>query len=107
MLATTLLKSSVKRLTKLYIKRWGVETSFKRLKSYQNIGTIYARSHKLWLQELQVRILYDSLIIRRQVYYSRNKAYNVHNLIVYFYLLDIQYSLVAHSLYLIPLLKII
>jgi hypothetical protein len=113
-LATTLIDSSVKFLQDMYIKRWGVETLFKRLKSYQNINTIYARSHKLWTQEMQLRILYDTLIIRQQhdeyteecieeCQKTQKKTYNAHKFSCYIFLLGVQYSLVsmdkAHTSY--------
>ena len=75
-LGTTMRDASIEKLQKMYILRWGVETSYKRIKSYQNINKIYSRTPKLWLQELQLRILYDTLLIRTQDNYRKIKNFN-------------------------------
>ena len=54
-------------IKQLYKLRWGVETSYKRVKSYQNINTIYARTHKLWLQEVQLRIFGCQIVVKLYV----------------------------------------
>ena len=57
MLGTTITDMSSRQIKLLYKLRWGVETSFKRKKSYLNLNNIYARTEKLWKQEIQVRVL--------------------------------------------------
>ena len=62
--ATTINNYTNNRIKKLYSMRWRIETSFKRLKSHLNINNIYSTSEFLWKQELQFRILIDTLTTR-------------------------------------------
>ena len=61
MMATNIFKKSVKQIQDLYKLRWRVELSFKRLKSHLKINKIYATSEMLWKQEMQLRILLDTI----------------------------------------------
>lgn len=77
MLATIPNGFSIQKLKKLYALRWRVEVSFKRLKSYLNLNTIHATTPILWKQELQLRILIDSLT-RKSMCKTKKQSYN-HN----------------------------
>eukprot|EP00953_Heterococcus_sp_UTEX-ZZ885_P018496 10323-Heterococcus_DN1.PRE.11 len=46
---------------KLYALRWRVETSFKRLKSYLNLEDSHSMTPELYIQEIQARILLDTV----------------------------------------------
>ena len=46
--------------------RWRVEISFKRLKSYLNLEKIRNKKVKLWRQNIQSRILLDTIIRTQQ-----------------------------------------
>lgn len=101
-IGTTIKDMSTRIIKQLYKLRWGVETSYKRVKSYQNINTIYARTHKLWLQEVQLRILYDTLLIKTQSCMTIQKrksckkiAYGIINLKAFALLLNISVELIA------------
>ena len=61
MLCTTHLDKTRNQLKHMYKQRWRVELSFKRLKSYLHINKIFALSELLWRQEMQARILIDTL----------------------------------------------
>ena len=102
MIGTTITDMSSRQIKLLYKLRWGVETSFKRKKSYLNLNNIYARSEKLWKQEIQVRILYDTLLIRTQSKTEKIKrkhksktAYCIIKLNSMCYLLDFKVNLIA------------
>ena len=89
-------KDANKTVKKLYKLRWGVETSYKRIKSYHNLNTIYAKTYRLWKQELQLRILYDTLLINVQTKTQIKKrknirriAYGIINLRCFTYILSI------------------
>jgi len=73
LLATTPNGLSNYKLKKLYALRWRTEVSFKRLKSHLHINTIYATSHFLWKQELQFRILLDTLTKRASIIHKTKK----------------------------------
>ena len=66
-IATTLFNYSIKKIKDIYKLRWRVELSFKRLKSYLNIEKIFSRTENLWKQELQVRILVDTITRNSQI----------------------------------------
>ena len=66
MIATSLFDKSVKQIQDMYKLRWRVELSFKRLKSHLKINKIYATSEILWKQEMQLRILLDTITHRRR-----------------------------------------
>ena len=66
-IATTLFDYSIKKIKDIYKLRWRVELSFKRLKSYLNIEKIFSRTESLWKQELQVRILVDTITRNTQI----------------------------------------
>lgn len=102
MIGTTITDMSSRQIKLLYKLRWGVETSFKRKKSYLNLNNIYARSEKLWKQEIQVRVLYDTLLIRTQTKTEKVKrkkktkiSYGIIRLNSFCYLLDFKVNLVA------------
>jgi len=92
-----------KRIIKqLYGMRWGVETSYKRLKSYNNLEKIYARTLQLWHQEVQLRILYDTMIVREQDKHdtkrrktTRRKSYQQIKLVVFFHIIKQQSNVVV------------
>ena len=67
MLATTHINCPLKKIKDMYKLRWRVEISFKRLKSYLNLNKIFSLSENFWKQEMQLRILLDSLIRISQV----------------------------------------
>ena len=58
---TSLLNESKNEIKTLYSKRWKVEEHFKRLKSHLNIEHIVARKLDILKQELEMRVLIDSL----------------------------------------------
>jgi len=66
-IATTLFDYSIKKIKDIYKLRWRVELSFKRLKSYLNIEKIFSKTESLWKQELQVRILIDTITRNSQI----------------------------------------
>ena len=51
----------------MYKLRWRVELSFKRLKSHLNINKMHAKSERLWKQEMQHRILLDTITRQCQI----------------------------------------
>ena len=67
MLCTTHLDKTRSQLKHMYKQRWRVELSFKRLKSYLHINKIFALSELLWRQEMQARILIDTLTRHIQI----------------------------------------
>jgi hypothetical protein len=67
MLATTHINYPLKKIKDMYKLRWRVEISFKRLKSYLNLNKIFSLCENFWKQEMQLRILLDSLIRISQV----------------------------------------
>lgn len=60
-LCTSVKDKSINQLKAMYKLRWRAELSFKRLKSYLNINKIYSLNEQFWLQEMQLRILLDTL----------------------------------------------
>ena len=66
-IATTLFDYSIKKIKDIYKLSWRVELSFKRLKSYLNIEKIFSKTESLWKQELQVRILIDTITRNSQI----------------------------------------
>lgn len=48
-------------IKQLYALRWRVETSFKRLKSYLNLEDSHSMSAHMFIQEVQARILLDTV----------------------------------------------
>lgn len=72
-IGTTLLNASLKYIKLLYKLRWRVELSFKRLKSNLNINTIYSKTEYMWRQELQSRILIDT--ISHSIQYRHTKQF--------------------------------
>ena len=50
----------------LYKKRWKVEESFKRLKSNLNLENSHAMKPELYVQEIQVRVLIDTICLQLQ-----------------------------------------
>ena len=67
MMATTLFHKTVKQIKDMYKLRWRVELSFKRLKSHLNINKIHAKSEQLWKQDMQRRILLDTITRQCQI----------------------------------------
>ena len=67
MMATTLFHKTVKQIKDMYKLRWRVELSFKRLKSHLNINKMHAKSERLWKQEMQHRILLDTITRQCQI----------------------------------------
>jgi len=65
-MGTSILHLSPQKIKKMYKLRWRVEIHFKRLKSYNNINKIYATTEKLWIQEMQARILFDTICRKEQ-----------------------------------------
>ena len=91
--ATTLSTLSSKNAMKLYRKRWRVELHFKRLKSQLHINTIYSKTEKLWLQEIQARILYDTICRHTQITISDKITYtNIIHIIKYLISTDFVYN---------------
>ena len=95
-IGTTITNMSYRVIKQLYKLRWGVETSYKRIKSYHNLNTVYARTHRLWQQEIQLRILYDTLLTNIQIKTQvkkrkllRKMAYGIINLRTFAFILDI------------------
>lgn len=64
LIATTVNNLSNNKIKKLYNKRWRIEVAFKRLKSHLHINKIYSTSEFIYKQELQFRILIDTLTKR-------------------------------------------
>ena len=62
-LGTSLLNKSKSCLEKLYKKRWNVELSFRRLKSNLNLNYTFSLKEETWNQNVQVRILADTVSI--------------------------------------------
>jgi IS4 transposase len=55
--------TSIEEVKHLYKLRWTVETSFRRLKSNLNLETSHSMSLQLFEQELEARILLDTLAV--------------------------------------------
>ena len=72
-IATTLFNYSINKIKDIYKLRWRVELSFKRLKSYLNIEKIFSRTEEFWKQELQLRILVDTITRNSQITNSKIK----------------------------------
>jgi len=76
-IATNIFDKNIDYLADLYKKRWRVELSFKRLKSQLSIEKIFSLSEKCFLQDLQFRILLDSILrtqqLKNQQQYNNNK----------------------------------
>jgi len=75
------------KIKELYCKRWRVEVAFKRLKSYLHINNIYSTTETLWKQELQFRILIDTLTIRTYNTVKALKQQNKIKILNYKYIL--------------------
>ena len=85
-IGTSLINSTLNQLKKYYKMRWRVEISFKRLKSHLNINKIHSRTENLWLQELQFRILIDSISHSTQKQYVNIKSNNIKYIHTYVYI---------------------
>jgi len=85
-IGTSLINSTLTQLKKYYKMRWRVEISFKRLKSYLNINKIHSRTERLWLQEVQFRILIDSISHSTQTQYIKIKYNNIKYVYTYVYI---------------------
>jgi hypothetical protein len=72
-MATTLFDSTNEEIKMLYKLRWRVELSFKRLKSHLHIEKIHSISEKNWLQDLQFRILFDTIVRQKQIHHTNQK----------------------------------
>ena len=101
-IGTTIKDISYRLIKQLYKLRWGVETSYKRIKSYHNLNTIYTRTYNIWLQEVQLRILYDTLLIKTQTGETLRKrkkcrkiSYGIINLKAFAYILNIPFHLIV------------
>ena len=99
-IGTTIKHMSHRLIKQLYKLRWGIETSYKRVKSFHNLNKIHARTEKLWFQELQLRILYDTLLIKTQINSVTKKRkktctipYGIINLKIFLILLDVPIKL--------------
>ena len=70
--ATNLFKYTIKKLSKLYKKRWTVEEGFKVFKSYLKLTSIHSSTHKLLEQEIIIRqiLFLISRICQRKYNYS-------------------------------------
>ena len=62
-----ILKRREVKLKKIYASRWRVEESFKRLKSNLKLEKSHARTPDLYIQEIEARILLDTLTLRTKV----------------------------------------
>ncbi len=70
--ATNLFKYAIKKLSKLYKKRWTVEEGFKVFKSYLKLTSVHSSTHKLLEQEIIIRqiLFIISRICQREYNYS-------------------------------------
>jgi len=59
-------QASTSEIKELYALRWRVETSFKRLKSYLNLEDSHSMCPSLYVQEIEARILLDTLTMQLQ-----------------------------------------
>lgn len=69
-------ESQINDIRKLYSKRWKVETSFRRLKTNLNLECAHSMSYKLYRQEVEARILLDSIVhqVCKIVSINKNKC---------------------------------
>ena len=77
-MGTTLLSSSLNQIKNLYKRRWRIEVCFKRLKSHLHLNHVHARTESLWLQEVQARILHDTVCRTIQIEILRRKENEKH-----------------------------
>ena len=66
-IATSIDHLSTSKIKGLYKLRWRVEVQFKRLKSFNNLSKIHSTTESLWIQEVQARILYDTICRKVQL----------------------------------------
>jgi hypothetical protein len=59
-------EATTAEVKRLYGLRWRVETSFRRLKSDLNLETAHSMTSKAYVQEVQARILYDTVAVLSQ-----------------------------------------
>ena len=89
-IGTSIMNESLKYIKNLYYKRWNIELAFKRLKSHLNINKIHSRTEKLWLQEMQFRILLDTMLHTIQTkYIIQNKKNKIKYTYSYVYLINL------------------
>ena len=89
-IGTSLMNESLDYIKTLYHKRWNIELAFKRLKSHLNINKIHSRTEKLWLQEMQFRILLDTMLHTIQTkYIIQNKKNKIKYTYSYVYLINL------------------
>lgn len=96
MIATSLFHKSINQIKNIYKQRWRVELNFKRLKSYLHLKKIYAKTESLWKQEVQLRILLDTLTRTKQLLLTKLNEKNK-NKITYKYLLNKTISLLFQN----------
>ena len=73
-IATNLFDRTIKNIKAIYKMRWRVELSFKRLKTFLNLNHIKAKTVKHWKQEVDFRILLDTIIRRVQTLVQSKKS---------------------------------
>jgi hypothetical protein len=78
-------ESDISDIRKLYSKRWAVETSFRRLKTNLNLECAHSMSYELYCQEIQARILLDSIVHQVCDIVS---SHNTKSMITYFTILE-------------------
>ena len=89
-IGTSLMNESLNYIKELYHKRWNIELTFKRLKSHLNINKIHSRTEELWLQEIQFRIVLDSMLYSIQTnHIIKNKKNKVKYIYTYVYLINL------------------
>jgi len=64
---TNKLETTRREIKKIYASRWRVEESFKRLKSNLRLEKSHARTPDLYIQEIEARILLDTLTLRTKL----------------------------------------
>ena len=98
MIATSIFNKTVKQIKDIYKLRWRVELSFKRLKSHLNIKKIHSKSELLWKQELQVRILLDTLTRTKQIIDTQKHLTNKQKITYKYILIQLVYDLILNKI---------
>jgi len=98
-IGTSLMNEPLNYIKELYHKRWNIELTFKRLKSHLNINKIHSRTKELWLQEMQFRIVLDSMLYSIQTnHIVKNKKNKVKYIYTYVYLINL-FNIIIYNIY--------
>ena len=98
-IGTSLMNEPLNYIKELYHKRWNIELTFKRLKSHLNINKIHSRTEELWLQEMQFRIVLDSMLYSIQTnHIVKNKKNKVKYIYTYVYLINL-FNIIIYNIY--------